>query len=61
MTVCEFKNVVAERLGELDTPEKFTLMMRGRDLPGDVTLNSLGFERDISIVVGKAGEESEQC
>jgi len=60
MTVCQFKDVVAG-LGELDTPEKFTLMMGGRDLPGDATLNALGFEKDISIVVGKMGEESRQC
>ncbi len=60
MTVCQFKDVVA-RLGELDTPEKFTLMMGGRDLPGDATLISLGFEKDISIVVGKMGKDSRQC
>ncbi len=60
MTTCQFKNTMA-RLGELDTPEKFTLMMTGRALPSEATLNSLGFAKDIIIVIGKHGEESRQC
>jgi hypothetical protein len=36
-------------------------MMEGRDLPGDATLNSLGFEKDIWMCLGKMGKDSRQC